>query len=351
MSGAMTGLLRLAAGALLALGLAFPGQAQTVEQFYRGRTVPLLVGFAPGGINDISARLVARHLPRFIPGRPNIVVENQPGAGGLRTANHMYSIAPKDGSALAGLDRATPQLAIQGEAGAQFDPLKFTWLGSLSSYANDAYLLLVNASHPAHSVADLKKTGIVAKLGAVSAGSTNLSFALLAKEALGLNVDLVKGYTGAAPIFLAMQSGEVDGQVIGLASIRAGQPDLWNNHKVRPLVQFGRVSRLADLPDVPTGRELAISPEARALIEFAELPFFMALPFVAPPGLPADRAQALQSGFMAMTGDAGFLEEARKLSLDISPIDGDAIKALLVQSAATPKPVIAHYNAIVSPKN
>src|SRR3954447_26319324 len=104
--------------------------AQSVESFYKGRTVTMLVGASPGGINDISARLVARHLPRFIPGRPNIVVENQPGAGGLRTANHMYAIAPKDGSALAGLDRATPQLAIQGEAGAQFDPLKFTWLGS-----------------------------------------------------------------------------------------------------------------------------------------------------------------------------------------------------------------------------
>jgi tripartite-type tricarboxylate transporter receptor subunit TctC len=351
MSAAMSRCLRLGAGALLALIVACPSEAQTVEQFYRGRTLPLLVGFAPGGINDISARLVAKHLPRFIPGKPNIVVENQPGAGGLRTANHMYSIAAKDGSVLAGLDRATPQLAIQGDPGAQFDPLKFTWLGSLSSYADDAYLLLVNASHAAKSVADLKRPGLSLKLGAVSAGSTNLNFALLAKEALGLNVDLVKGYTGAAPIFLAMQSGEVDGQVIGLASIRAGQPDLWNNHKVRPLVQFGRVTRLATLPDVPTGRELAISPDARALVEFAELPFFMALPFVAPPGLPADRAATLKSGFMAMTGDAAFLEDAHKLSLDISPIDGDAIAKLLVQSAATPQPVIARYNAIVSPKN
>jgi len=347
----MTSLFRSAALAAFAGLVAASAQAQSVEQFYKGRSVPLLVGFAPGGINDISARLVARHLPRFIPGHPNIVVENQPGAGGLRTANHMYQVAPKDGSVLAGIDRATPQLAIQGDPGAQFDPLKFTWLGSLSSYTNDAYMLLVNASHPAHSAADLKKPGVVAKLGAVSAGSTNLSFALLAKEALGLHVDLIKGYTGAAPIFLAMQSGEVDGQVIGLASIKAGQPDLWNNHKVRPLVQFGRLTRLAELKDVPTGRELAVSADARALIEFAELPFFMALPFVAPPGLPADRAAALKSGFMAMTKDAAFLADAAKLSLDISPIDGDGIIRLLVESAKTPKPVIDRYNSIVSPRN
>lgn len=339
---------------LLALFCLFAGsaaQAQTVEQFYRGRTVPLFVGFAPGGINDISARLVAKHLPRFIPGKPNIVVENQPGAGGLRTANHMYNVAVKDGSVLAGLDRATPQLAIQGDPGAQFEPQKFTWLGSLSSYANDAYLVLVNASHTARSVADLKKPGVSTKLGAVSAGSTNLIFALLTKQSLKLNIDVVKGYTGAAPIFLAMQSGEVDGQVIGVSSVKSGQPDLWNNHKVRALIQFGRVARLAELPDVPTGRELAPDADARALIEFAELPFFMALPFVAPPGLPADRAAALKDGFMAMTRDAAFLEDARKLSLDISPIDGDGIVKLLVESAATPKAVIGRYNDIVAPHN
>ena len=343
---------RVALAALLLAGaVASAAEAQTVEQFYRGRTVQMLVGFAPGGINDISARLVARHLPRFIPGKPNIVVENQPGAGGLRTANHIYSIAPKDGSVLAGIDRATPQLAIQGEPGVQFDPVKFTWLGSISSYANDAYMVIVNASHPAKSVADLKQPGIRAKLGAVSAGSTNLNFALLAKEALGLNIDVVKGYTGAAPIALAMQAGEVDGQVIGLGSLRAGQPDLWNNHKVRPLIQFARTSRLAELPDVPTGRELAPSPEALALVEFAELPFFMALPFVAPPGLPADRAAALKAGFMQMARDPAFVAEGQKLGLDISPIDGDAIVKLLVESGATPKAVIDRYNAIVSPKN
>jgi tripartite-type tricarboxylate transporter receptor subunit TctC len=340
----------LAALSLCALA-AGPARAQSVEQFYHGRTVPLLVGFAPGGINDIAARLVAKHLPRFIPGKPSMVVENQPGAGGLRTANHMYSIAAKDGSVLAGLDRATPQLAIQGDPGAQFEPRKFTWLGSISSYQNDAYMLLVNASYVAQSVADLKKPGISAKLGAVSVGSTNLNFALIAKDVLKLNVDLVKGYTGAAPIFLAMQSGEVDGQIIGVSSTKAGQPDLWNNHKVRPLVQFGRVTRLAELGDVPTGRELAADENARALIAFAELPFFMALPFVAPPGVPTDRAQALQTGFMAMTKDAAFLDDARKLSLDISPIDGDGVIKLLVESAATPKSVIARYNGIVAPKN
>jgi tripartite-type tricarboxylate transporter receptor subunit TctC len=337
--------------AILCVGLAAlsPARAQTVEQFYKGRTVSLIVGFAPGGINDIAGRLVARHLGRFIPGHPNVVVQNLPGAGGLVTANRLYNTAEKDGSVIAGLGRAVPQLAIQGFPNASFEPLKFTWLGSLSSYADDAYLMLVNAKHPAKSVGDLSKLPASIKLGTDRAGASNLVFSLIAKEVLGLNVDLVRGYSGAAPIFLAMLNGELDGQMIGLSSVKSGQRDLWNRKEVRPLVQFGRAMRLAELPDVPTGRELTSDPAALALIEFAELPFFMALPFIAPPGLPVDRARALQTAFMQMSKDESFVDEAKRLGLDISPVDGEAILKLLERSAATPKDVIARYNALTAP--
>lgn len=340
--------------AVLAAALAFAGAApataaQSVESFYKGRNMTLIVGYAPGGINDIAGRLVARHLPKHLPGHPNIVVQNMPGAGGLVTANHLYNIAEKDGSVIAGIGRAVPQLAFLGDPGVRFDPLKFTWLGSMSSYANDAYLLLLNSTHPAKTAADLKKPGVSAKLGSVSAGSTNLIFAILSKDVLRLNVDIIRGYTGAAPIFLAMQKGEVDGQVIGLGSVKAGQPHLWNEHLVKPLVQFGRATRLPELADVPTGRELVSGKDELALLEFAELPFFMALPFAAPPGLPAERAKALQDAFMAAHKDEEFLAEAKKLKLDVSPIDGAAVVKLLERSAATPKAVIARYNAIVSP--
>ena len=140
--------------ALLGLGMGLglsamqPAQAQTVEQFYKGRSVTMLVGTAPGGINDISARLVAKHLSRFIPGNPAVVVQNNPGAGGLITANKLYINAEKDGTVLAKFERAVPQLQIQGDPNAQFDSTKFVWLGSLSSYTNDAYLLLIK--HPLH---------------------------------------------------------------------------------------------------------------------------------------------------------------------------------------------------------
>ncbi|MFL6822327.1 MAG: Bug family tripartite tricarboxylate transporter substrate binding protein [Xanthobacteraceae bacterium] len=344
MSANRTALLLLVSGLCCGLQATQHATAQSVESFYRGRTIAMLVGTSPGGINDISARLVARHLSRFLPGNPTIVVQNNPGGGGLVTANRLYVNSDKDGSVLAKLERAVPQLAIQGNSNAQFDPAKFTWLGSLSSYANDAYLMLVNANHPAKTVADLKTTRAV--LGADNAASSNLIFAVIAKDVLGLNVSVVRGYTGAAPLFLAMQRGELDGQMVGLSSVRTGQRDLWTKGAFRPLMAFGRDRPHPEFADMPIGRELAGDSDARALIEFAELPFFMALPFAAPPGLPPDRAEALQTAFMAMCRDKAFVEEAQTLGIDMSPIDGTAILTLLARTAATSRDVIARYNAI-----
>jgi tripartite-type tricarboxylate transporter receptor subunit TctC len=324
--------------------------AQPADLFYSGRTVTMLVGTSPGGINDISARLVARYLSRFIAGNPTIIVQNNPGGGGLVTANRLYFNSDKDGSVLAKLERAVPQLAIQGNLNAQFDPMKFTWLGSLSSYADDAYLMLVNADHPAKTVADLKAPAVRVVLGADNAASSNLIFALISKEVLGLNVTVVRGYTGAAPLFLAMQRGELDGQMVGLSSVRTGQRDLWLKGAFRPLMAFGRGRRHPEFPDMPIARELTDNPGALALIEFAELPFFMALPFAAPPDIPPERAKVLQTAFATMCRDKGFVEEAERLGIDMSPIDGHAILTLLARTAATPKDVIARYNAIAERK-
>jgi len=146
-----------------------------------------------------------------------------------------------------------------------------------------------------------------------------LIFAVVAKEVLGLNVNVVRGYTGAAPLFLAMQRGELDGQMVGLSSVRTGQRDLWNRKAFRPLMAFGRATRHPEFPAMPIGRELTNDPGALSLMEFAELPFFMALPFAAPPDIPAERAKALQSAFMAMCRDKAFVDEAEKLGIRHEP--------------------------------
>lgn len=323
--------------------------AQTVEEFYKGRVIKVIVGVPPGGVYDISARLMARYLGNYIPGRPSVVVQNLPGAaGGLVVANRLYNDRSEaDGLTLAVIERSVPQLAIQGDPNARFDPTKFTWLGSMSAYKDDAYLLLVNADHPAKTIADLDKPGVQTRIGGGNAGSSNRHFAVIARDVLGLKIDVVRGYPGATNIFLAMQRGEVDGQVIGYGSSRAGQKALWDEHKLRPLIQFARSERLKDFPDVPTGRELARTPNALALIEFAELAFFMAMPMLAPPDIPADRAAALKAAFMQMCGDKEFIAEANKLSLEVSPLDGEGIVKLLERAAKTPKDVIEQYKQLI----
>jgi len=336
----------LAALALMLASMA-PGAGQTPEQFYTGKTVSIIVPTSPGGNFDLNARLVSRHMGRFLPGQPAVLVRNMPGAGGMLVANQFVNTREQDGATIAVMERGTPQLAYEGNPNVRFDPLKFNWIGSLSSYADDAYLMLVNDSHPAKTVADLRKPGVIARLGGDLPGSTNLTFAVLARDLFKLNVQLVRGYPGAAPMFIAMQGGELDGQLIGLGSVRGAQPALWNGKKVRPLMQFGRTSRLAQLGDIPTGRELLTDPEDLALLEFAELSFFIALPFLAPQNVPADRVAALQKAFMDMTRDKLFLEDAARSNFELSPIDGPAVRAIIEKMSNTPPQVIRRYVDIV----
>jgi tripartite-type tricarboxylate transporter receptor subunit TctC len=321
--------------------------AQSVEQFYRGRTINFLVASAPGGVNDLMARLISRHLANHIPGKPSIIVQNLQSAG---PANRIYAGGEGRHGDRDPRARHAPA-RDQGDPNARFDPLKMTWLGSVSSYANDAYVFWINASFPAKTVADLKSPGQVARIGTTGAGATNLVFTIISKDVLGLNIQNVRGYRGAADVFLAQQRGEVDGQVVGHSAIKVGQQALYKAGYFRGLIAFARTTRSPELPNVPTGRELVSDPKAQALLAFAEAPFFMALPVVAPPDLPPERAKALQTAFMAMSKDPAFVDEIGKMGQDLSPIDGDAVRGIIAQMGETPKEVIAQFNEIVSPKN
>jgi tripartite-type tricarboxylate transporter receptor subunit TctC len=340
----------LGTGVSLLAGALQGAAAQSVEEFYKGRSMTLLVASRPGGINDLVGRLSAQHLGKHIPGNPTIVVQNLQSSG-LALANRIYSGAAKDGSVIAIIERGVPQFAILGDPNARFDPLKLTWLGSVSSYANDAYALTVNSGFHAKSVDDLRKAGRPpARLGSTGAGATNAIFAEYSKNMLGLNVQHVRGYRGAADSFLAMQRGELDGQVISLSSIRAGQSALWKAGAFRLLIAFARTTRHPELPNVPTGRELVKNENARKLLDFIEAPFFMALPLMAPPDLPPERAKALLSAFMAMVKDPEFIAGAKKLNLDLSPIDGAAVRKVIAQMGETPKDVLGQFGTLISKK-
>jgi tripartite-type tricarboxylate transporter receptor subunit TctC len=324
--------------------------AQSPATFYAGKTVTLVVGSTPGGYYDIAGRTIARHLGQYIPGKPNVIVQNQPGAAGIASLNKLGTTADRDGRTILVMSRALPQLALAGDPNAAFDPLALTWLGSLSSYKDDAYLMTINASHAAKTLADVRPQAKPLYIAGTREGSTNVIFAVIARDMLKLNIGVTRGYPGASEIWLAMERGEVDGQFLDISAIMVGRPALWREGKLRALLAFGRTERHPDLRDVPIGRELVSDPDDLALLEFAEMPFFMALPLVAPPDIPEDRARALKEAFMAMAMNDAFRADMSKAGIMTSPIDGRAVQALIERAAGTPEGVRARFRKLLAEK-
>ncbi len=320
-----------------------PARAQTSEEFYRGKSLTLVVGNGPGGGFDFLARLLARHIGRYIPGHPGVVVQNMPGAGSLVAANYLYNLAPKDGTTFGLIARNMPLLGlIGGNSNVRFDPRRFTWLGSSSSFANDAYVLIVRKDAPVKSIADaLRADGPPLLLGGTADGGSSSDVPKILHQTIGLNMRLVTGYRDSAAIYLAMESGEVSGRTNELSSISSTRPAwLAADSNFRVLIQYARATRLASLPDVPTARELAPNEQARALIRFTEAPFAMAWPYAAPPGLPPDRARILQDAFAAAHRDPGFRAEAQANGIDVSPVTAEELHHTIDDLAQAPPQVL-----------
>ena len=318
----------IAAAVALAVPLAAASaRADAVADFYRHRAVNLIVGFGPGGGYDIYARLLARHIGRFIPGHPRISVQNMPGSGSLRAVDYLYRMAPKDGGTIGLFSRNMPLVGLFGGAGVGFDPRKFTWLGSSSSFENDANLLVVRKDAPVKSIEEAVRGDLAPLvLGSIAEGGGGSDVPIILRDTIGLHLKQVVGYPDSAATFDAVERGEVNGRTVDLSLLRSVKPDwLRMDGNYRVLVQFARATRHHDFPDVPTARELAKNDEMRALIELAELPYTLSRPFAAPPGVPTRRAQALERAFLAVHRDPQYLAEAGSLKLDVSPIGGEEI--------------------------
>jgi tripartite-type tricarboxylate transporter receptor subunit TctC len=333
--------------ALALIGIAAPAGAQ---DFYRGKTINLIVGNAAGGGYDIYARLLTRYMGRYIPGEPNFVVRNMPGAGGMVLSNHMYSQAPRDGLTIGMMSRSNPIEALLGNPAAKYKAEEFLWVGSTSSYEDDAYCIAIRSDSPIKSIADLQKGGHTLRLGGLAAGGSDTDLVLVARAVFKLNIALIRGYKGSQELNLAIQRGEVEGRGIGMTAILNTMPDWYRDGKLRLLVQFGHETRWKNLPDVPTARELATTPEDKALLELAELPFLMARPFFGPPEVPAAQAAILKQAFMNTQKDPEYLREAKQLQLDVSPRSGDEIQGVLQRIATTPPALIARYKDILNSK-
>ncbi|MEA2907319.1 MAG: hypothetical protein QOI12_4706 [Alphaproteobacteria bacterium] len=336
--------------ALLVLAVA-PARAQSAAEFYKGKQVSVIVGYGTGGGYDVYGRLMARHLGRHIPGNPNVVLQNMPGAGSLRAVNFLYNNAPKDGTAIAIFARDMPLLGIIGHnQNVRFDPRKLTWLGSSSSYANDAYFLFVRKDAPVKSIADARRPGgspIV--LGGTAEGATGNDVATVVRDALGLNIKLIAGYPDSNALFLAVDRKELDGRFVGLSATGSSHPEwLAPGSAMQTLLQFARVTRHPQFADVPTARELAPDDRSRALIALAELPYRLSRPFAAPPGLPDDRVRALQTAFMAVHQDPAYLEEAAKMKIDVSPIDGAEVLRAIEDIAGAPADLLDYIKKLLA---
>ena len=315
-------------------------RADGVVDFYKGKQITLIVSYGPGGGYDSYSRLFAKHMSKYIPGNPTIVIQHMPGAGSLKGTNYIYNVAPRDGTAFGTFARNMPLLALlKTDQNVQFDPLKFTWLGSSSSFANDAYVLVARKDATVKSVDDARKPGGAPLiLGNTGEGTSSDAMPTVLREMLGFNLKSISGYTDSGTLNLAMDRGEIEGRTGALSSIRANKPDwLKTGGPMQVLLVFGRKTRFPDFPNAPTAGELARTPQDKELIELLELPYMLSRPFAAPPDVPAERAAALKKAFMDTHKDPAFLKEAVGLGLDVSPIDGDEVLRLITGISKLPE--------------
>jgi tripartite-type tricarboxylate transporter receptor subunit TctC len=343
MSRSMT--LRKSAGVCATL-LALVGIAVADDpaDFYKGRDVLMIIGYSVGGGYDAYARLLGRYIGKHIPGAPSIVPQQMTGAGSLRSANYIYSVAAKDGSVFGTFSRSIGIAPLLGQA--DFDSRKFAWLGSVT---DDNTTCVTWKTSPIKTWNDfLTKPS---KLGGLGADADPDIWALLYKNVFGAKIQLVSGYPGTNDVTLAMERGEVDG-LCGLSwsTIETRHQDWLSDHSVNIIVQAA-LKKEPQMAAVPLASDLVTNPEQLQILKLLLTSQAMARPFAAPPGIPQDRKRALIAAFDATMSDADFLAEAKKLNFEVHPVSAATIDALLADVYATPKDVIAKASKAISSVN
>jgi tripartite-type tricarboxylate transporter receptor subunit TctC len=325
-----------AAAALFAVVPVSPGYAQTPAEFYKGRNVDIQIGYSVGGGYDVYARIIARYIGKHIPGNPTVIPRNMEGAGSLRLANWLYNAAPKDGSVFGTIGRGVAFDPLLGAKGAQFEATKFTWLGS----ANDEVSICVAWQDAGITkFEDLLTKELV--VGGTGGGSDTDLFPKVLNGVLGTKMKLISGYPGGNDVGLAMERGEVKGRCgWSWSSVKATHPTWVEEKKVNILVQLS-LAKHPDLPNIPLITDLAKTTEQKQVLKLIFARQTMGRPYLAPPGIPKDRAEALQKAFMDTMKDPEFLAEAEKANLEITPVDGPAIQKLVTEIYQTPPEIAA----------
>ncbi|MDB5572190.1 MAG: tripartite tricarboxylate transporter family receptor [Hyphomicrobiales bacterium] len=324
----------LLAAALLGLAPA-PGSAQA--QTAPLKEITINVGFGAGGVYHTMSMLLSRHLGKFMPGQPPVVVKTMPGAGSILAANYLYNVAPKDGSALGSIGGGTILEPLFRNAEAKYDPAKFNWIGTTSS---ETYTCVGWRASPIEKITDATQREMVA--GSTGRGSRTYTYASALNDLLGTRIKIVTGYRGMTDIHLAMERGELDSVCgWGYSSIFSQKPDWIRDNKIRILLQFG-YAKNPDIPDVPLVLDVLQNDRDRAAMRLMVLDALIAWPLVAPPGVPAERVAELRKAYDTALKEPALLAEAKQLQLVIAPVSGEEIAKAVAETMATPRDVVDH---------
>ena len=307
------------------IGAGTGAAAQTPEQFYSGKAIDLVIGYPPAGSNDTYARLLARHLGKHIPGNPNIVPKNMPGAGSFLALGQVYNAAPKDGTVI-GIGAPTAPLDEKlGTQGVRFKTAELNWIGRIDSLINIVFMWKTS---PVKTVADAQK--LESTLSATGVGSTVSVYPTVMNNVLGTKFKLIMGYRGSNEAQLAVERGEVEGHSTSWTAVKVAHPEWLPSKSITILVQFG-LTRHPELPDVPTVVDLARNDEERAILRAVMNATEVGTAFFTTPGAPADRVHALRRAFDATMKDAEFLAEAQKTKLTVNAITGEELQKLVTE--------------------
>jgi tripartite-type tricarboxylate transporter receptor subunit TctC len=318
---------------VLLIGGACVASAQPVAEFYKGKTIQLLVGFGPGGEDDVWARTIAKHIGNHIPGNPTMVPVHAPGSGGLLVVNRLYNAAPKDGSVVGMINRGIPFEPLLGGQGTQFDAQKLIYLGSPG---RDTTVCAARKDAAVQSVQDLYSKELT--LGGTGSGADTAIYPEFLAALLGMRMKVVKGYKGSHEIHLAMERNEVQGICLAYDSLLRG--NLARQGQINILLQAA-IEPDPRIKDVPLGLQQARSSEERAALELFFARASMGRPFVAPAEVPSERVAALRTAFQAMLRDQAFLDDAKKQRLNVVPITGEAQSAIIANAYKTPPAIVA----------
>jgi tripartite-type tricarboxylate transporter receptor subunit TctC len=329
-------------GALATIGAALlaPPPPAAAEDFYSGKTLEIIVSSGVGADSyDTLSRLVARHIGRYLPGSPNVIVQNMPGAGGILAANQLYNIAPRDGTAIGMLDQSISEDQLFKVPGLKADVTKMSWIGRVIS--NDAVLIAWHSAAVKKIDDAYTKELIVCSTGS----SSQLRWAML-KRLLGLKLRLVTGYKGTGDGLVAMERGEVEALSMPWTVFRAIRADWLRDKKVNVLLQTG-LDKAPDLPDVPRLVDLGRNDEQRQILELFSQPEKIGRSLTAPPGLPPQRAAQLRSAFAATMMDPGFRADAARMRIELSPLPGGQLQAIIETSFDYPSTIVGKAAALI----